>query len=55
MTATLTEEGGRTRMTIVNTFVSADQLEQMLAMGMEEGMRLALGQIDEILAAEVRS
>lgn len=38
------------RMTVVTRFVSADQLEQMLAMGMEEGMGLALGQIDGLLA-----
>ena len=40
----------RTRMTIVSTFDSADALEKVLAMGMEEGMRQALGQIDAILA-----
>ena len=42
---------GRTRMTTVSTFESAEQLEQMLAMGMEEGMRQAMGQIDDVLAA----
>ena len=40
----------RTRMTIVSTFDSADALEKVLAMGMEEGMREALAQIDGILA-----
>ena len=45
--------GERTRMTTVSTFESADQLEQMLAMGMEEGMRQAMGQIDEVLAGAV--
>ncbi|MEC5190032.1 MULTISPECIES: SRPBCC family protein [unclassified Arthrobacter] len=40
----------RTRMTIVSTFDSVDALEKVLAMGMEEGMRQALGQIDAILA-----
>lgn len=39
-----------TRMTVVTKFVSADQLQQMLDMGMEEGMGLALGQIDGLLA-----
>ena len=43
---------GGTRMTTVSTFESADQLEQMSAMGMEEGMREAMGQIDGILAEE---
>jgi uncharacterized protein YndB with AHSA1/START domain len=42
-----------TRMTLVSTFESADQLEKMVAMGMQEGMGLALGQIDEILSEHV--
>jgi uncharacterized protein YndB with AHSA1/START domain len=39
-----------TRMTIVNTFRSAEQLDEMIKMGMQEGMAQALGQIDGILA-----
>ncbi|MEU4420601.1 SRPBCC domain-containing protein [Actinoplanes sp. NPDC024001] len=46
---TLEAAGGRTRMTTVSTFVSAEQLERMAAMGMEEGMRQAQGQIDALL------
>jgi uncharacterized protein YndB with AHSA1/START domain len=46
---TLEAHGSRTRMTIVSTFASLKQLEEMMAMGMEEGMRLALGQIDALL------
>ncbi len=42
------------RMTTVATFADTEQLERLLAMGMEEGMRLALGQIDELLAAALR-
>ena len=42
---------GRTRMTLVSTFPSAEAMEQVLAMGMEEGIRASLGQIDAILAA----
>ena len=42
--------GPATRMTTVSTFASADHLERMLTMGMEEGMRLAMGQIDTVLA-----
>jgi uncharacterized protein YndB with AHSA1/START domain len=42
--------GAGSRMTTVTTFASAEQLEKMLAMGMEEGMRLAMGQIDALLA-----
>lgn len=41
---------GRARMTIVSTFPSLEALEQMREMGMEEGMRSALGQIESILA-----
>ena len=40
----------RTRMTIMSTFDSAESLEKVLAMGMEEGMTGALAQIDGILA-----
>ncbi len=43
------EEG--TRMTALTRFVSAEQMEQMLAMGMEEGMAQAIGQIDDVLVA----
>jgi uncharacterized protein YndB with AHSA1/START domain len=42
--------GDMTRMTIETTFPSTGALEQMLAMGMEEGIRQAVGQIDAILA-----
>ena len=42
--------GHRTRMTVVSTFDSAEALEKVLAMGMEEGMKQALAQIDGILA-----
>lgn len=51
---TLVEEGGRTRMTIVSRFESLEQLEEMSKLGMVEGMSLALGQIDEILAEDSR-
>jgi uncharacterized protein YndB with AHSA1/START domain len=42
-------EGG-TRMVTVTTFPSLEALEQLLAMGMEEGMKAAMGQIDAVLA-----
>jgi uncharacterized protein YndB with AHSA1/START domain len=51
---TLEPEGGRTRMTVVTTFADAEEMEKTLAMGMEEGMGSALGQIDAILAADPR-
>lgn len=47
---TLEAIDGRTRMTSVSSFVSAEQLEQMAQMGMEEGMTQAIGQIDAILS-----
>ena len=43
---------GRTRMSIVSIFPSAEAMEQLLAMGQEEGMREAIGQIDAILAED---
>jgi uncharacterized protein YndB with AHSA1/START domain len=41
--------GGRTRMAIANQFTTVEAMDQLLAMGMEEGMSLAVGQIDDIL------
>ncbi|MCC6496093.1 MAG: SRPBCC domain-containing protein [Propionibacteriaceae bacterium] len=48
--ARLSRKDGGTRMTLTNTFASAAQLQQMVEMGMEEGLAGALGQIDELLA-----
>jgi uncharacterized protein YndB with AHSA1/START domain len=45
-------EGGRTRMSIESEFPSVDAMEQILAMGAEEGLREAVGQIDPILAED---
>ena len=41
---------GRARMSIESTFPDAQAMEQILAMGAEEGMTQAMGQIDAILA-----
>lgn len=49
-TVNLEPLGERTRMTILSTFESEEQLEQIMAMGMEEGLKEAVGQIDGILA-----
>ena len=38
-------------MEIESHFPSTEAMEQLLSMGMEEGMRAALGQIEGILAA----
>ncbi|GII23687.1 SRPBCC family protein [Planosporangium mesophilum] len=50
MVVTLEATGGGTRMTTVTTFADTEQMERVLAMGMEEGLRLAMGQIDGVLA-----
>lgn len=49
---TVEEVGGRTRMTVVTSFVDTEHLDEVVAMGMEEGMREAMGQIDDLLAAD---
>lgn len=42
---------GGTQMVIETTFPSLEAMEQMVSMGMDEGMRSAIGQIDELLRA----
>jgi uncharacterized protein YndB with AHSA1/START domain len=41
---------GGTRMTVVTRFTDLEQMEQMLGMGMQEGMTQAIGQIDAVLS-----
>jgi uncharacterized protein YndB with AHSA1/START domain len=41
-----------TRMVIESRFPSREAMEQMIEMGMEEGMSAAIGQITDILAAD---
>jgi uncharacterized protein YndB with AHSA1/START domain len=43
---------GRTRMSIENVFPDTATMEQLLAMGQEEGMTEAVGQIDALLAED---
>ena len=43
-------EGGGTRMSVETTFPSIEVMDQMVQMGMEEGMVGALGQTDAVLA-----
>jgi uncharacterized protein YndB with AHSA1/START domain len=43
---------GRTRMSIESRFADLAAMEQVLAMGMEEGLTDAVGQIDAILAEQ---
>jgi uncharacterized protein YndB with AHSA1/START domain/pimeloyl-ACP methyl ester carboxylesterase len=46
---------GRTRMSIESLFPSTEAMEQVLALGAEEGLRQAIGQIDAILASDASS
>ena len=49
----LEEAGGGTRMLVRTNFVDVEQMERMLGMGMQEGMGMALGQIDGLLREAV--
>lgn len=52
-TVTLEELAGpRTRMTIVSTFPSAEAMDKLTEMGMDEGLAAAVGQIDDILGED---
>jgi uncharacterized protein YndB with AHSA1/START domain len=44
---------GRTRMSIESHFPSAEAMQQILEMGMELGLKQAMGQIDAILAEDL--
>jgi uncharacterized protein YndB with AHSA1/START domain len=52
MRVTLEAQGGGTRMLLETTFPSLAAMEQMIAMGMEEGIQEAMGQMDGLLRAE---
>ncbi|GAA2726074.1 SRPBCC domain-containing protein [Actinocorallia aurantiaca] len=47
----LTARDGGTRMEMHSTFDSLEQMEQLIDMGMAEGMEQAVGQMDALLAA----
>ena len=52
----ITEVGhGQTQMSIESIFPNAPAMEQILAIGMEEGLTEAVGQIDAMLAEEAAS
>ena len=55
MVVTLNERDGKTVMAITSHFPSTETMEQLLTMGQEEGMVLALGQIEGILAGDATS
>ncbi|HET7686003.1 MAG TPA: SRPBCC domain-containing protein [Candidatus Limnocylindria bacterium] len=48
-------DDGRTRMEIHSIFPSTEAMEQLIAMGMEQGITEAIGQIDAILAEDAVS
>jgi uncharacterized protein YndB with AHSA1/START domain len=47
----LTEHDDGTRMEMRSAFESREQMEQLVSMGMEEGLRQAVGQMDALVAA----
>ena len=50
-TVTIAEAGGATTMSIESRFGSREGMEQVIEMGVEQGMVEALGQIDTLLAS----
>jgi uncharacterized protein YndB with AHSA1/START domain len=53
VTVTIRDMGeGKTRMSIETVFPTVEAMEQLAAMGMEEGLTQAVGQIDAILAED---
>ncbi|HLV03395.1 MAG TPA: SRPBCC family protein [Actinomycetaceae bacterium] len=50
MVFTFSETDGGSRVTTTTYFSSLEELEQLIEMGMEEGMRSAMGQIDAVVA-----
>ena len=47
----LSEHEGGTRMELRSVFDSREQMDQLLTMGMDEGIKLAVGQMDALLVA----
>ena len=50
VTMRLTEHDGGTRMVLRSAFQSREQMDQLVEMGMEEGLRQSIGQMDALLA-----
>jgi uncharacterized protein YndB with AHSA1/START domain len=46
----ITDRAGGVTMTVATRFPSLEAMEQLIGMGMEEGMLDAMGQIDAVLA-----
>lgn len=51
VTVTLAERDGGTRLELVSQFDSREDMEQLTQMGMDEGLRQSMGQMDAVLAA----
>ena len=51
MRVALSEEGGVTQVVTTSTFPSQQAMEQLVNMGMEDGLRAAMAQMDAILDA----
>ncbi|MDX3574722.1 SRPBCC domain-containing protein [Streptomyces sp. ID05-47C] len=49
MSMRLTEHDGVTRMEIRSAFATREQMDQLITMGMEEGLKEAVGQMDGLL------
>jgi uncharacterized protein YndB with AHSA1/START domain len=47
---TLTEQDGRTRMELRSAFESREAMQQLVDMGMTEGLQQSVGQMDALLA-----
>lgn len=45
-------DAAKTRLRIVSTFASAEDMEKLIAMGMDEGIAEAVGQVDALLASD---
>ncbi|PZS18882.1 MAG: polyketide cyclase [Pseudonocardiales bacterium] len=52
ISVSLHEESGGTRMQVTTVFPTTEAMEQLAAMGMEEGMTAAMGQIDSLVMTE---
>lgn len=51
MSVDISSDGATTRMVLTSTYPSTEAMEQLLDMGMAEGIAAAMGQIDELLAS----
>lgn len=51
MSVDISSDGTTTRMVLTSTYPSTEAMEQLLDMGMAEGIAAAMGQIDELLAS----